>query len=130
MFQITLKQFQDIVEQSLVELPKEFAEKMENVDILVEIWPTPDEMQSIRAHPSSLLFGLYRGVPKTKRLSSYSSLPDKIQIFAGPIMMVSSDFADLQKRIRDTVFHEIGHHFGLSDEQIYRAVKPHVTKRL
>lgn len=123
MFQIDLEQFVNTVEKIVSSVPKEFSEKMENVDILVEIWPTEEEMQSIRAHPSSLLFGLYRGVPKTKRLSSYSSLPDKIQIFAGPIMVISTDFADLEKRIKDTVLHEIGHHFGLSDEQIYKAQK-------
>ncbi len=120
---MTPQQFQDIVDETVNTLPKEFSSKMENVDILIEDWPTPDEFEDIQLHPSKgLLFGLYRGVPKPKRGNNYSGvLPDKITIFARPILMVSRDFDDAKKRIQETVLHEIGHHFGLSDQQIYAA---------
>ncbi len=107
-------EFQEIVDDTINNLPLEFASKMENVDVLIEDWP----------NPPSLLFGLYRGVPKTKRGNYYSGvLPDKITIFAGPILYVSKDKEDAKKRIKDTVLHEIGHHFGLSDKQIYAIVR-------
>lgn len=118
-------EFQEIVDETIKNLPNEFSEKMENVDVLIEDWPNNFEMESIKIHPGkSLLFGLYRGVPKTKRGNYYSGvLPDKIIIFAGPILLVSKDKEDAKNKIKNTVLHEIGHHFGLSDEEIYNAVK-------
>jgi predicted Zn-dependent protease with MMP-like domain len=116
---MTLEEVEEIVDQVVKNLPEEFATAMDNVGLVVEPWPTAQEFESIKAHPSnSLLFGLYHGVPKTKRLSNYSSLPDKITIYAGPILMVSKDLDDAKTRIKNTVLHEIGHHFGMTDEQL------------
>lgn len=119
-------EFEKIVNETIKNLPLEFASRMENVDVLIEDWPNNFDMASIQRHPGkSLLFGLYRGVPKTKRGNYYSGvLPDKITIFAGPILLVSKDKEDAKRRIKDTVLHEIGHHFGLSDEQIYKVQRP------
>jgi predicted Zn-dependent protease with MMP-like domain len=116
---MNLEEFQQIVDDVLHKLPSEFANALDNVGIVVEIWPSDEEFASIKAHPSSsLLFGLYRGIPKTIRPHNYSALPDKITIYAGPILMDSKDLADAKKRIKDTVLHEVGHHFGLSDAQL------------
>lgn len=116
---MTLEEVEDIVEQAIKELPKEFSSNLDNVGFVVEAWPDHFEMESIKAHPSNtLLFGLYHGIPKTKRPSSYSALPDKITIFAGPILMVSKDLEDAKDRIKKTVLHEIGHHFGMSDTEL------------
>lgn len=116
---MTLDEVEDIVSESIKDLPEEFSANLDNVGFVVEPWPTEEEFESIKAHPSNtLLFGLYRGIPKTQRLSSYSSLPDKITIYAGPILMMSKDLEDAKKRIKDTVLHEIGHHFGMSDSQL------------
>lgn len=117
---MTLEEVEDIVEESIKNLPEEFSAKLDNVGFIVEAWPTPEEFQSIKAHSGSLLFGLYRGIPRTKRYSNYSSLPDKIIIYAGPILMISKDLEDAKKRIKQTVLHEIGHHFGMSDEQLHK----------
>lgn len=115
---MNLEEVEEVVEKSIQSLPDEFRLKLDNVGFVVEAWPTPEEFESIKAHPGSLLFGLYRGIPKTKRLSSYSALPDKIIIYAGPILMISKNLQDAKKRIKDTVLHEIGHHFGMSDAQL------------
>lgn len=115
---MTLEEVEVIVEDSIKTLPDEFRTKLDNVGFVVEAWPTPEEFESIKAHPGSLLFGLYRGIPKTQRLSSYSALPDKIIIYAGPILMISKDLEDAKKRIKATVLHEIGHHFGMDDNQL------------
>lgn len=120
---MTLEEVEIIVEEAIKDLPFEFASKLENVGFVVEAWPSREEFESIKAHPGSLLFGLYRGIPKTKRLSSYSALPDKIIIYAGPILTISKDPEDAKDRIKKTVLHEIGHHFGMNDEQLNRRLK-------
>lgn len=118
---MTLEEFEQVVDEVIKNLPEEFKSELDNVDIIVDVWPRDEDWQNINAHPGSLLFGLYRGIPKTKRLSNYSSMPDKILIYAGPILMVSHDLADAKVRIKETVLHEIGHHFGLSEEKIRKA---------
>ncbi len=117
---MTLDEVEDIVEESIKDLPEEFSNKLDNVGFVVEAWPTPEEFEAIKAHPGSLLFGLYRGIPRTQRYSNYSSLPDKIIIYAGPILMISKDLDDAKKRIKQTVLHEIGHHFGMNDVQLHQ----------
>jgi|SRR5579872_1390731 len=111
-----IEEVEEIVDETIATLPEEFKKQMDNVAILVESWQTSQELQSVNS--LSLLFGLYGGTPKTKRSIYYSSLPDKITIFAGPILAVSKNIEDAKNRIRETVLHEIGHHFGLSDEQL------------
>jgi predicted Zn-dependent protease with MMP-like domain len=120
--QMSLEEFEGVVEETIKDLPAEFRKRLENVDVLVEIWPTLEDMQSIRAHPGSILFGLYRGIPQTKRGLYYSGvLPDKITIFAGPILSLAGNLEDAKTQIKKTVLHEIGHHFGMSEEDIRQA---------
>jgi predicted Zn-dependent protease with MMP-like domain len=122
LYEMSLEEFQEVVDQTMDGLPKEFREKLDNVEVLVEIWPTHQDMQSIRAHPGAILFGLYRGVPQTKRGLYYSGvMPDKILIFAGPILSMSQTIEEAKKQIKKTVLHEVGHHFGMSEEDIRKA---------
>ncbi|MBI2022670.1 metallopeptidase family protein [Candidatus Daviesbacteria bacterium] len=116
-----IEDFEDIVDEAVEDLPDDFRQALDNAGIVVELWPTEEEMQRIKLHPGSLLFGLYQGIPKTKRGSNYSALPDKISIFIGPILMVSKNLEDAKGRIKKTVLHEIGHHFGMSEEMIREA---------
>lgn len=108
------EKFEELVEIALSGLPQFFKEKMENVDVVVEEWPSKDFAQG------RLLLGLYRGIPKTKRGAGYSMvLPDKITIFRGPIEIVShGDEETVKNVVVDTVKHEIAHHFGISDAQL------------
>ena len=116
---MTQEEVDQVVNEALLSLPQEFSSQLDNVGIVVEGWPSEQEFESIKAHPSStLLFGLYRGIPKPIRTSSYSALPDKITIYAGPILMTAKDLDDAKQKIRKTVLHEIGHHFGLTDIQL------------
>ncbi len=111
---MTIKEFEELVAAALDNLPEQFARAMDNVEVVVEIWPPPGEV----------LFGLYRGIPKTKRGTYHSVLPDKIIIFAGPIVRMFGDNPDaVRQQVRDTVLHEIGHHFGMTDEEIRKAGK-------
>ncbi len=117
-----LSEFEQIVNETVKDLPAEFKSQLDNVDILIEIWPTEEELKSILAHPGTTLFGLYKGIPKTKRGNNYSAvLPDKITIYAGPILSLSPSLEEAKIRIKKTVLHEIGHHFGMSEEAIRRA---------
>lgn len=119
---MTVEQFQEIVDETLESLPEEFKKYLDNVDIQVEIWPTQQDLQAIRAHPGTILFGLYRGIPQTKRGLNYSgALPDNIVIFAGPIISMAGNVQEAKEQIRKTVLHEIGHYFGMSEEAIRKA---------
>jgi predicted Zn-dependent protease with MMP-like domain len=79
------------------------------------------QRMKIRLRPHALLFGLYEGIPKTRRGNNYSLvLPDKITIFKRPLEAVARDEAHLVELVKNTVWHEVAHHFGLSDEEIHR----------
>jgi len=116
--------FEDIVNQALEELPKEFKEKLDNVAIVVSDFPSRDQAEVLtQKGQSGFILGLYQGIPQTKR-RNYGigpTLPDKITLFKIPLLRVSSSYEDAVKNIKDTVIHEIAHHFGMSDEQIHKA---------
>ncbi|MBI4037647.1 metallopeptidase family protein [Candidatus Curtissbacteria bacterium] len=111
---MTPEEFQKLVNKALCGLPKVFKEKIENVDIVVEVWPRAEFAQG------RLLLGLYQGVPKTTWGRNLGvTIPDKITIFQGPIEWLAR--GDEQRTIElviDTVEHEIAHHFGISDSRL------------
>lgn len=110
--------FRKLVEEALDGLPQEFADKLNNVAIVVEDFPTQYQLRRSKLPPWALLFGLYEGVPQTKRGIYYSHIPDKITIFKNSIERVARTEEEIKAQVRATVIHEIGHHFGLSDEQL------------
>ena len=121
---MNIAQFEALVAQALDGMPEEFARAMDNVEVVVEVWPTPEELADGGVGAGMTLLGLYRGVPKTKRASYAGALPDKIIIFAGPILTLSGyDPVAVKREVRNTVLHEVGHHFGMSDDQIRAAGK-------
>lgn len=109
---MTDNEFEKIVRETLDELPVEFKRQLDNVEVVIE-----DFFTDTNGNRDLHLLGLYHGVPKTER-NSYLQLPDKISIYKFPILMVSKDTHDAKKRIKATVLHELGHHFGLSDEDL------------
>lgn len=111
-------EFEKLVGEAIDSLPEEFAKRLDNVSVVVEDWPTPSQMKKMGLPTWALLFGLYQGVPQTKRGIYYSSIPDKITIFKSSILRVSRTPEEIRAQVRTTVIHEIGHHFGLSDEQL------------
>ena len=110
--------FEQLVSEALDDLPEEFSSKLNNVSIVIEDYPTPYQQQKMRLRHPYQLFGLYEGIPQTKRTSGYSFLPDKITIFQRPIEVFSPDEAAVKEQIRKTLLHEIGHHFGLTDQEL------------
>ena len=105
--------------QALDDLPEEFRQALDNVEIVVEDWPDKETLRlaDVR-HPAALL-GFYHGVPKTKRSRGYNLvLPDKISIYRRPILMQCRTDAQVRATVARVLRHEIGHHFGISDERL------------
>ena len=111
-------EFEKLVGEAIDSLPQEFAKKLQNVGVTFENWPSPSQIAKLRLNRRSLLFGLYEGIPLTKRANYSGVMPDKITIFKYPILMVSRNADDVRDRVRRVVIHEIGHHFGLSDREL------------
>lgn len=108
--------FEELVAEALDAIPPELAAEMENVAVVVEEWPRPDQVPE----RGGTLLGLYEGVPLTSRgvLSYAGVVPDRITIFRGPLSERAHDEVDLARQVRVTVLHEVGHHFGMSDARL------------
>jgi len=113
--------FEALVARAIDNLPTEFKARLENVDIVVEDWPTRWQLRQARLrHPGQLL-GLYQGVPQTRRGRGYGLvLPDKISIFQKPIEAQCRFGDDIAAKIEEVVRHEIAHHFGLDEGALRR----------
>jgi len=112
--------FRRLVTEALEGLPAEFLEKMDNIEVVVEGLPTPDQEDSAGGDPEEgLLMGLYEGIPLTERTSSYGGvLPDRISLFQENIEAVCETPEEIIEEIRTTVLHEIAHHFGIDDDRL------------
>lgn len=112
--------FRRLVTQALEGLPAEFLEKMDNIEVVVEGLPTPDQEDSAGGDPEEgLLMGLYEGIPLTERTSSYGGvLPDRITLFQENIEAVCETPEEIIEEVRTTVLHEIAHHFGIDDDRL------------
>lgn len=110
--------FERLVTEALNSLPSEFSEKLENVSITIAERPSSYQLRRSKLPSHIQLFGLYEGVPQTKRGNYSGVLPDKITIFKDSILKVSHTPEEVRAQVRETVIHEIGHHFGLSDAQL------------
>jgi predicted Zn-dependent protease with MMP-like domain len=105
--------FARLVARALDELPAEFRDRMRNIEIVVEDEPTPEQLRG-----DGELLGLYEGVPLTERGAMEPYLPDRISIFRGPIERISASPRRQAAIVRDTVVHEVAHHFGISDKRL------------
>jgi len=111
--------FERHVSDALATIPKRFRDAMRNIAIVVEDEPSPALLREMEIAPPDTLFGLYQGVPLTERRWDYgNSLPDRIVLFQGPHEREARDDDDLIGSIGETLIHEIGHYFGLSEEEI------------
>ncbi|MDP9122120.1 MAG: metallopeptidase family protein [Acidobacteriota bacterium] len=112
------EEFEALVEQAIDGLPEPFAALLENVAVMVEEEPQPEDLEALEMEPEDELFGLYQGVPQAERGSFYSALPDRVVIYRGPILRSCSSRREVMREVRDTVLHELGHHFGLGEEDM------------
>jgi len=117
---LTREQFEQLVKKGIDSIDEKFLQRLKNVEIVIEDDPTPFQIEKLKLR-GALLFGLYEGVPQTKREGYGQVLPDKITIFKNSIEQVYPDPEDIKKAVRDTVWHEIAHHFGMDEKQVREA---------
>ena len=116
---MTRAQFEQQVATALTTIPKRFRDAMQNIAIVVEDEPDEELLDELEAGPDDTLFGLYTGTPLTERQWGHgNALPDRIILFQGPHEREAEDDEDLIASIGETLIHEIGHYFGLSEEEI------------
>jgi predicted Zn-dependent protease with MMP-like domain len=116
---MTRADFSRLVEEALLEIPRRFKKAMKNVAVVVEDEPTPDVLAELEIEPDDSLFGLYHGTPLTERGWGYgNALPDRISIYQRPIEEACADEDEIRDCVAETVIHEFGHYFGMSEEEI------------
>jgi predicted Zn-dependent protease with MMP-like domain len=113
------KQFENLVAEALASIPRRFKKAMQNIAIVVEDEPSAELLEEMEIEPPDTLLGLYQGTPLTERGWGHgNALPDRVLIFQGPHERDADDEEDLVVAIGETLIHEIGHYFGMSEEQI------------
>ncbi len=116
-----LDSFAELVSEAIDSLPQEFLDRLENVQVDIEEWPSPEDLDSVGLKPGDRrhLLGLYHGVPLTSRTSYYMAFPDRITIFQKPIELVTGpDEERIREQVRHTVVHEIAHYYGIDDDRL------------
>ena len=120
MVQISDEDFDKLISEAIDSMPERYLEHLDNVAIIAEDIPTEEQRVKLHLYRGQTLYGLYEGIPLTRRGTNYSMvLPDKITIFREPIKHNSQDLRELKIAIRTTVWHEIAHFYGLNHDQIY-----------
>lgn len=111
--------FEKLVMRALENLPQTFKDSLENVDVVIEDEPTPQEAGAVDAAHRRMVLGLYQGVPLARRSHYYGMvMPDKVSIFKNNIERVCKTDEDIVRLVTHTVQHELAHHFGISDERL------------
>lgn len=108
------RSFELLVKEAVASLPEEIKKNLENVAIIIE-----EDYPGKKSKENHELLGLYHGIPKSERGFWYgNTLPDRIVIFKKPLERISTHWEELRENIRRTVFHEVGHYFGLSEDDL------------
>jgi len=111
--------FERLVAEGIQAVPQKFLDKLSNVAVVVEDEPTKEQLKHNHVRRGWTLFGLYEGIPQTARGSSYGwVLPDKITIFQKPIEEATHNQEEIKEIVKDTVWHEIAHHFGMNEGEV------------
>lgn len=124
MQKLNREEFEKIVEEGTKAIPEKFLQKLKNVAIVIEDEPTSAQIKKLNLRPGWTLFGLYEGVPQSERGAGYNAvLPDKINIFQKPIEAAAGAEKDIREIVKNTVWHEIAHHFGMDEARVRQAEK-------
>jgi predicted Zn-dependent protease with MMP-like domain len=120
MLLLTDGDFSKLIATCMDELPEQYVTGMKNVLVTYEDAPTEEQRRKQKLQPYQTLFGLYEGVPLTKRNAGYQFvLPDRITIFKLPILQASNNLEELKARVKHTLWHEIAHYYGLDHDRIH-----------
>ena len=116
MINMTNREFVRLVRQAYREMPPHVIKALDNIDVVVEEWPVPEDV----INGEGALFGLYQGVPLTEREGGDPMLPDRIAIYRQPILRSCSTKTEAEHEIKVTLWHEIGHYLGMSEDDLHR----------
>ena len=121
MIDIKTEEFESMIGAGIDTIPEKYYKNLQNVVFVGADEPTPEQRNSLKLHCNQTLFGLYEGIPLTKRNSNYNLvLPDKITIFRLPIAHISNNSTEALQHVKKTVWHEVAHFFGLDHDRIHR----------
>ena len=116
---MTRAAFERLVTEAIALIPKRFRRQIQNLALVVEDEPSRDLLEEMEIEPPDSLYGLYQGTPLTERGWPWgNALPDRITIFQKPIEEDCEDEDEVRAMIGETLIHEVGHYFGLSEEEI------------
>jgi predicted Zn-dependent protease with MMP-like domain len=116
---MTRAAFERLVREAVTLIPRRFRREITNLALVVESEPSGDLLEEMEIEPPDTLYGLYQGTPLTERTWGYgNTLPDRIVIFQRPIEEDCEDEDEIRAVIGETLIHEVGHYFGLSEEEI------------
>ncbi len=116
---ITRKEFETLVISTIEEIPKLFRDKMENIDLVIEKFPSNQLLSQMELQSPYDLLGLYQGVPFNQRGFYYGNvLPDKITLFQIPIESGCKNKKEIKERIKEVIIHELGHYLGLDEDDL------------
>ena len=116
---VTRAAFERLVAEAVTLIPRRFRREMKNLALVVENEPSAELLEEMEIEPPDSLYGLYQGTPLPERTWGFgNALPDRITLFQRPIEEDCEDEDDIRAVIGETLIHEVGHYFGLSEEEI------------
>ena len=119
-YRVSREKFEELAEQALDGLPEEYLHYFDNITIMVEDHPSPEDLRRL-AKEKGLLLGLFSGVPYPHKGGFFDMpqpVPDKIVLYQRNLEAISSSETELVDEIRKTLIHEVGHYFGLSEDDL------------
>lgn len=120
MLSVSDEQFDEFISEAMDELPEQYIKRLDNVLITYEDEPSDEQRNKLKLRCDQTLFGLYEGIPLTKRNAAYNLvLPDKITLFKLPLFYSSADIDDFKRKIKHTLWHEVAHYYGLGHDRIH-----------
>ena len=116
---MTRERFEQLVAEAITLIPRRFRREMTNIAVVVEDEPSAELLEELEVEPPDSLYGLYHGTPLTERTWGYgNTLPDRVTLFRKIIEEDCDTDDDVRDVIGETLIHEVGHYFGLSEEEI------------
>jgi predicted Zn-dependent protease with MMP-like domain len=116
---MTRRDFEHLVDEAVVRIPEYFRSQMQNLALVIEDEPSAELLTEMGIEAPDTLYGLYQGTPLPERdWSQGNTMPDRITLFRGPIEADGPDPEDIRAAIAETLIHEVGHYFGLSEAEI------------